>query len=141
MPATLTIRDEGLGTAEGQGVDTYELTVPDERLTIRELIRERVYQEVDDHNRRVRAGEDNRFRGLVRPHDVEASLNSAASREKRMPRQIDWQVQFDLATKAFEDRRVLVLVGEKQATDLDEAFTISPGMEVTFLRLVPLVGG
>ncbi|MGD1916623.1 MAG: hypothetical protein ACFCBV_10620 [Phycisphaerales bacterium] len=141
MPATLTIRDEGLGAAEGQGVDIYELTVPDERLTIRELIRERVYQEVDDHNHRARAGEDNRFRGLVRPNDVEASLNSAASREKRTPRQIDWKAQFELATEAFEDRRVLVLVGEKQATDLDEVFTISPGMEVTFLRLVPLVGG
>ncbi len=141
MPARLTIRDEGLGASSGQDVDSYELTVPDERLTIRELIRERVYQEVDDHNRRARAGEDNRFRGLVRPRDLEELLNSAAAREKRTPRQIDWQAQFELATEAFVDRRVLVLIGEKQATDLDEVFTISPGLEVTFLRLVPLVGG
>ncbi|MEO1279396.1 MAG: hypothetical protein AAFV77_10620, partial [Planctomycetota bacterium] len=83
----------------------------------------------------------NRFRGLVRPRELEDLLDSAASREKRAPRQIDWKAQFELATEAFEDRRVLVLVGEKQATDLDEAFTISPGLEVTFLRLVPLVGG
>ena len=137
MPATVTIRDEGLGTTESGAGAAYELTVPSERLTIRELIRERVYQEVDDHNRKTREGKAGRFRGLVRPTDTEAVLNGPPS----AAREVDWQAQFDLATKAFEDRRVLVLVGERQATDLEEAFTVSPGLEVTFLRLVPLVGG
>lgn len=135
MPATLMIRDEGLGAQEQDG--GYELTVPSERLTIRELIRERVYQEVDDHNRKTREGRAGRFRGLVRPTDAEAALNGPASSR----REVDWKAQFELATRAFEDRRVLVLVGEKQATELDEAFEVTAGLEVTFLRLVPLVGG
>ncbi|MEO1279136.1 MAG: hypothetical protein AAFV77_09285, partial [Planctomycetota bacterium] len=75
MPATLTIRDEGLGTAEGQGVDTYELTVPDERLTIRELIRERVYQEVDDHNRRARTSPRNRLSSPARARRLWSSTS------------------------------------------------------------------
>ncbi len=135
MPAMLTIRDEGLGAKEQDG--SYELTVPGERLTIRELIRERVYQEVDDFNRKVREGNDARFKGLVRPAHVEAVLNATKSDR----REVDWKAQFELAITAFEDRGVLVLVGEKQATDLDEAFEVTPGLEVTFLRLVPLVGG
>lgn len=137
MPAILTIRDEGLGANGGQADGAYELTVPSERLTIRELIRERVYQEVDDHNRKLREGHAGRFRGLVRPTDTEAALNGPPS----AAREINWKAQYELATKAFEDRRVLVLVGEKQATVLDEAFDVTPGLEVTFLRLVPLVGG
>jgi hypothetical protein len=135
MPATLTIRDEGLGAQEQDG--SFELTVPGERLTIRELIRERVYQEVDDFNRKVREGNDARFKGLVRPAHAEAVLNATGSGR----REVDWKAQFEQATRAFLDRRVLVLVGERQATELEEPFDVTPGLEVAFLRLVPLVGG
>lgn len=140
MAATLTIRDEGLSSrdAQGEGEDhSFELTFPSETITVRELIRERVYQEVSDENLRRRAGTAGRFRGLVQPTPEEASLNTP----KKGPREIDWTAQFELATQAFEARRVLVLVGEAQATELDETITIGKGCEVTFLRLVPLVGG
>lgn len=140
MAATLTIRDEGLSNqnAQGEGEDhSFELTFPSETITVRELIRERVYQEVADENLRRRTGTAGRFRGLVQPTPEEASLNAPG----KGPREIDWKAQFELATKAFEARRVLVLVGETQATELDETITIGKGCEVTFLRLVPLVGG
>lgn len=48
MSATLTIRDENLA---GQSLREWKLEVLTERLTIRELIRSRVYQEVQDYNR------------------------------------------------------------------------------------------
>ena len=99
-----------------------------------ELIRERVYQEVQDYNLR-RAGV---FSGLVQPLDSEASLNGYALRPGR---EIDWRVQFERACEAYEKQRVLVLVGARQTTALDETIEIGRDTEVAFLKLVPLVGG
>ena len=69
MPVTLTVRDE---TAAGHVYEERPLEVPSERMTVRELIRERVYQEVQDFNRKQ--GEQI-FRGLVQPSDTERVLN------------------------------------------------------------------
>ena len=48
------------------------LDVPSERITVRELIRERVYQEVQDFNHQPTSGV---FCGLVQPDDTERMLN------------------------------------------------------------------
>lgn len=131
MPATLTIHDE---TTSGQRNHTFTLEFPSERITVRELIRERIYQEVDDHNRNSR----DVYHGLIQPTDAEATLNGFRLRQVR---QIDWKAQFDKAIEAFEANRILVLINDHQAASLDEAIEITRGTEVTFLRLVMLVGG
>lgn len=133
MPATLTVYDETTG---GERSDAIELTFPTERITVRELIRERVYQEVQDHNLRRRTS--GVFRGLVMPTDAEATLNGYKLKE---PREIDWRPQFDAAVDAFEHNRILVLVDERQAESLEETIELTRGTDVTFLRLTPLVGG
>lgn len=53
MTATLTIRDQSL--RPGSADHVFELEFPTESVTIRELIRERVYQEAEDYNRTARA--------------------------------------------------------------------------------------
>ncbi len=131
MPATLTVRDE---TTAGLEAHRFTLEFPTERISVRELIRERVYQEVQDYNR-DKAG---RFRGLVQPSEAEIALNVYTLKPGR---EIDWKAQFEKACEAFESKRVLVLVGDKQATALDDTIELGRGTEVTFLRLVPLVGG
>lgn len=129
--ATLTVRDESLaGTVDR----SFELEFPTERITVRELIRERVYQEVQDYNRE-KAGA---FRGLVQPTDAEVALNGYRLKPGR---EINWKTQYEKACEAFEAGRVLVLVGDRQATSLEETIEIGRGTEVSFLRLVPLVGG
>jgi hypothetical protein len=131
MSATITIRDE---TLSGESIHEFELELLTERLTVRELIRSRVYQEVQDFNtRRAQV-----FQGLVQPDEAEATLNGYALRR---PRQIDWRKQFDRAIEAFEANRVLVLLDGRQLESLDEPIEIGPGAEVSFLRLMPLVGG
>lgn len=60
MPTTLTIKDE---TASGQTVKTFTLDCLTERITVRELIRARIHQEVQDYNLK----EPEYFRGLVEP--------------------------------------------------------------------------
>ena len=64
MAATLTVRDE---TTTGDTISSFPLEFPTERITVRDLIRERVYQEVQDYNRRG----DATFRGLVQPAGAE----------------------------------------------------------------------
>ncbi|MDQ0844611.1 hypothetical protein [Streptomyces sp. V1I6] len=51
------------------------------------------------------------------------------------------QEAYERALAAFGSNGFLVLVGERQLTDLDERVDITASTEVTFLRLVPLVGG
>jgi hypothetical protein len=131
MPATLTIRDETIG---GDRSDAITLEWPTDEITVRELIRERVYQEVKDFN--AKGGQA--FRGLVQPTDAEQTLNGY---KLRAPRMIDWKPQFERAIAAFEANQVIVLVNDRQAESLDEAIEIGRGTEVTFLKLVLLAGG
>lgn len=131
MAATLTIRDE---MTTGQTSDPIELEFLTDHITVRELIRERVYQEVKDYNAR----QPQVFRGLVQPTDAEQALNGY---KLKKPRQIDWQPQFDKACEAFEANQVLVLINDHQAESLEEQITIAPGTVVSFVKLVPLVGG
>ena len=137
MPAVLTVRDEHL-TPGDAGV-TFELEFPTESITVRELIRERVYQEVEDLNRRAAQAKSAAvgYTGLVTPRDLERALNGEP---KGKPRTVDWKQQY-IATEAYEAGRFMVLVGDHQTESLDETITIGRGTEVTFLRLVMLVGG
>ena len=134
MPATLTIRDE---TATGTPVHEFPLEFENERITVRELIRERVYQEVSEYNfRSRRAG--GLFRGLVQPTDTERTLNGFKVPKNR---DIDWEAQFAQAIDAFARNGYFILVNDRQAEALDETIVISPSTHVSFVKLTPLVGG
>jgi hypothetical protein len=129
MSATVIICDQEMGQTQ---VEQRELVVPSEKMTVRELIRERVYQEVQDRN----AGKASRGRMLVTPSDTERQLNQPPA-----PRQIDWRKQFQTACDAFESNRILILIGDRQAESLDEEFDVSTLTTVMFLRLQLRVGG
>ena len=79
--AAVTIRDESV---TGQTVAEFPIDLLTEQITVRELIRSRIYQEVDDFNHKL----PEIFRGLVQPTDAERTLNGFKLRE---PRQIDWK--------------------------------------------------
>ncbi|MCA9095780.1 MAG: hypothetical protein KDA68_20010 [Planctomycetaceae bacterium] len=136
MSVTLTVRDE---TTTGNVYHEIPLEFPSERITVRELIRERVYQEVQDFNQR--SGETT-FRGLVQPTETEAILNGGKTEYRlKKHRQIDWNPQFEKAIEAFGRNGFLILVDNQQAETLDQEFIIRSGTEVSFVRLTLLVGG
>lgn len=136
MAITVTIRDE---TAAGGLVHEVPLAFPGERITVRELIRERVYQEVQDFNRRE---QERVFRGLVQPTDTQRMLEGGRP-EYRMERHrsIEWRPQYEKAVEAFSRNGFLVLVDDRQAAALDEAFTVTPTTRIAFVKLTMLVGG
>ena len=131
MAATLTVHDE---RATGERTHSVRLHFPSEKLTVRDLIRERIYQEVQDYNLK----EAEYFNGLVEPSDAEKTLNGFKLRKRR---KIDWEEQFARALDAFQRNGFFILVGDRQAEQLDEELVVSGDTEVSFVKLVPLVGG
>jgi hypothetical protein len=134
MSTTLTIRDETTSSFSGDNDEEFTLDVLTERITVRELIRTRVYREVRDYNLR----QPEYFRGLVQPTDAERTLNGF---KVRRGRRIDPEKQFERAVEAFYRNGFLVLVNDRQVDELEEEIEIRPDTTVTFLKLVPLVGG
>jgi hypothetical protein len=128
---TVTVIDE---TTAGIRGDAWHLEIFEETLTLRELIRRRVFQEVAEHNAR----EPEYFRGLVQPSDAEATLNGAKLRSKR---RVDPEKQAATALAAFDRNGFVVLVDDRQVEDLDTELRLTMETRVTFLKLVPLVGG
>lgn len=131
--ASITIVDES--TVDTKRVWSLDiLSWLEETLPLRELIRQRVYQEVTEYNAR----QIGNFHGLVQPTDTERTLNGY---RLRTPKQLDWEAQYEKAIEAFQKRAYIVLVNNKQVADLDTHIEVSATTEVTFFKLVPLVGG
>ena len=120
-------------TASGDRGSGWTFEVTEERLPLREVIRQRVFQEVAEHNS---ATADGIFRGLVRPADAEAVRGGF-----RTTGRLDPERQCEAALRAFGRNGFVVLIGDRQIEELDEVVALPPGVEVTFLKLVALVGG
>ena len=131
MPVALKVRDE---TSSGEITLEFELTVLSEKITIRDLIKQRVFEEVDNYNKNA----PDMFRGLVQPSHSEKVLNGFKLRKKQ---KVNRNNQFEKAIEAFGTSSLIVIVNDRQAEDLDEEIFITPKTVVSFLKLVPLVGG
>jgi len=131
MPATVTIYDE---TTAGERTSSLTLEFLTARVTARELIRRRVYEEVQEYN----LSTPENFRGLVQPTEAEQVLNGYKLRERR---KIDWEEQYAHAVEAFERNGFFMLVDDRQVETLDEEIDLKIGTQVSFIKLVPLVGG
>ncbi|WP_067181696.1 hypothetical protein [Microtetraspora niveoalba] len=129
--ALVTFRDE---TATGRALAEFSLSDLFERISARELVRLRVREEVARHN----AAPSHHFRGLVEPADAEAELNGY---RMRTPRKLDWEKQADAAEAAFARNGFLLLIGDRQILDLDTEIDLIADPVVSFVKLVPLVGG
>ncbi|WP_316742619.1 hypothetical protein [Streptomyces sp. MK7] len=129
--ATVTFRDE---TATGKALTEWEVAGLPDRMTVRELIRLRVREEVARHNARP----SDRFNGLVRPDDAETELNGYRLRETR---RIDWERQAEIAQRAFLSNGFFVLAGDRQVEDLYEVVDLTADPDLVFIKLVALVGG
>lgn len=129
MALTISIVDE---TTSGQRRSAGDFRFDTETLTLRELIRRRVQQEVERFNR----SDAQVFRGLIDPEETERVLNGVPERPV-----LNWEKQYAKAVTAFQGNGFLVLVDNRQITDLDETLQLRAQTTVSFLKLVPLIGG
>ena len=130
MTAVL-MRDEEM---TGQSLCEFSIDILTETITVRELLRSRVHQQIKDHNVRRRGA----FKGIVEPSGTEEMLNDERLSKHR---NVDWKPYFERAVDAYQRKQILILVGDAQTESLDEQVRIEPGTEVVFMRLTPLVGG
>ena len=133
MLTELLIRDETTASL-GKAEHTFTVHVSGETISVHELIRQRVYQEVEQFNSRQPAV----FRMLVQPNDTERTLNGFKFHK---PRLVDPDTQFEKAIQAFQENGFIILVDDRQVESLETEIALYPETSVTFLKLVPLVGG
>jgi hypothetical protein len=122
-------------TTSGDVYAKTHLKLVSERMTLRELIALRIRDEVNRFNKEQ---QDGVFAGLVQPNDTEVAINGFRMRK---PRQIDFDKQLNMAIEAFQSNGFFVLLDDQQIVDLDEPLTLREASDVSFIKLVPLVGG
>jgi hypothetical protein len=130
MPS-LTIEDR---TGTGRPVGTITMPNVPDRITLRDLIRLRVREEVARYNLRPSA----QFQGLVQP---EGSTPAPRGFRMQTPRRVDWELQADAAIQSFERNGFFVMINGRQEQDLDAPIVLSDTLDVGFVRLTQLVGG
>ncbi len=127
----ILIRDESMG---GKTLHEFSLSFHKAEVTVSDIIRERVRYEVEAYNRKAQ----DKFFGLVRQSDAEETLNGYALKK---PRKIDADAQINIALKAFSSNGFIILIDELQAERLDQRIELAHDMNISFLKLTPLVGG
>lgn len=131
MSYILTITDE---TAGGKVLNEVKVSLANELTTVKEIVRARVYAEVDAYNNKM----PEYFNGLVQPNEAEATLNGFKLKEKR---KVDAEQQYLTALDAFKKNGYFVLIDNIQAESLEQMVVINDNTTVSFIKLTPLVGG
>jgi hypothetical protein len=143
MNTVLDIYDERRPGAEREL--RHRLDLPSERITARDLIRCRIEADVALHNAAQEANPSNGW--LVTPGAVERALNGPrgvygpGAEARKSMNLIKSEPLIAVALEAFARNGFFMIFDGRQIVDLDEVLTVEPDSAVTFLRLVPLVGG
>lgn len=137
----LDVSDEYSGNVAPWGRMSFALP----RITVRELIHERVRLELE-RNDELRRSDP----ATVNLTDVEKRLNAAARHspitglmldDATASNRLSASKQTAVAEKAFQEGRYFVLLDDRQAESLDEMIDLARTTEATFLLLTPLKGG
>lgn len=133
LPVTISVAliDEN---ARGECLRRQSLKLSGERLTIAEIISQRVAAEVKLFNLQRPV----RFRALVTPRGAEESDQGF-----RLPRHCDQDEQQHIkaALDAFEQKLFFVLVAGKEYKSLQDCVDLSDGIEISFIKLMPVLAG
>jgi hypothetical protein len=135
VPITVTIKDQ---SGAGRVAASITLGGIADRITLRDLVRTRVREEVARYNAERAANRGDVFAGLVMPEGAEPTRLGF---QMQTPRRIDWEQQAGKAIEAFSRNGFFVLVDDRQVTELDEELALTPDSDIRFIRLVQLVGG
>ena len=131
MITTITIKDT---SATGEVKHQRQIQLPSSTLPIEEIIKARVYEEVQAYNKKAPTYSNY----LVQPTEGEAFLNRSKFNKRR---QIDAEQQYYIALDAFQKNGFFVLVDDRQISELGTMVSLKDHSEVSFIKLTPLVGG
>lgn len=140
MPVQLSIVEKIVGQTDRQA---FSLRLASQRVPAREIVASHVRAEVErlnDQARRNHAKHDRVASFLVGPHTHETERILNPTRGRR-PRLLDPDTEIKAAIGGVAARQVILLFNDREVTDLDAELTVTDDSTVTFLRLVPLIGG
>ena len=123
------------------------LTLVSERIAVRELVRRAVIAQV--HALLAAHGRANELarRLLARQYMTQAEVEELAREGRvaapvvRAELELDVELEVERALRGFERRAFRVVVDGEMLLSLDDQLTLTPHAKVTFLRMIPLVGG
>lgn len=135
----LLIRDEN---AYGKIYNEFKLCFDSVQITVSDIVTERVYHEVEKYKQHA---QDYQY-ALVKPKQDEILLNQSIPNARKNSanhsrKEINAAYQVEVALKAFTSNGYFILIDDIQAGSLAQIVTIKPGTTVSFMRLMPLVGG
>ncbi len=133
--ATLRICDESVpGTG---ALEKLELSGLPDVITVEELIRWRVREEVARYNANYGVGTSP---GLVELSTKETELNGLGRRAADR-KALKWEQHADTAVRGFDRNSFFVMVDGRQVCSLLDEVNVLAAVEAVFIKLVPLVGG
>lgn len=121
-------------TISGQTNNLFFVEVEVEYISVKELIKLRIYQEIEHYNNT----QPEYFKSLVQPTNAEITLNGYRLIERR---QLDPEKQYYLALDAFEKNVFFLLINNLQVDSLEQMIKLEENMELNFIKLTQLVGG
>jgi hypothetical protein len=127
----ITVKDE---TFNGKVLHELDLEFKSERVTVKDIISERVSREVERYNNKL----PEYFNGLVEPSDAEKTINGYRLKNRK---RIDAEKQVYVALDAFQKNGYFVLIDNIQSESLDQEVLLKAGTKISFIKLTPLVGG
>ncbi len=125
----IIIKDE---TMTGVVQNQFKLTVSSNKVKIKDLIKSRVFQEVEIYNQNKSVF----FQGLTKSRKTSFGANTL-----KEPESVDAEEQYYFTLESFQKNRFFLLVDNQQYSDLEEEITIYQNISVSFIRLIALVGG
>lgn len=126
----ILISDEQLnGTITNQ----FEIEI-ENKISTKELIEKRVTHEVETYNKNL----PDYYKGLVEPTEAERTLNGFKLKQKKI---IDVEKQIYLALAAFQKNGFFILVDNEQLEELEQIVELKINSKISFIKLIPLIGG
>lgn len=119
------IKDE---SPTGKILRHFNIELENPNLTLREIILHRVAFEVEKYNSGLEDGNQHLISKNPKPEDPQV-------------KNIDVEMQQYLALNAFQQNNFFVLIDDMQCDSLDQYYQIKPDTTISFIKLVPLVGG
>lgn len=149
-PLTIEVQSRVVGGSPSEPVlAPVRVILPAETLTVATLIRRTVEEQVRELRMRQYLDAEQARRALDRQYLTSDEIAAQAeqgsvrfpSQRARKSRQVEAEEEVDRALRAFEAGAYLILVDGRRIESLNEEIRFAPGSNVTFRRLMPLIGG
>ncbi len=131
MPTTSVLVEDKI--AGQPPSEKYQLQLPGERIRVKDLIRLYVTDQVERFNQ-LPTDCSSRHQS-----EEERVLNPSRPTQHTQPR--NCETECERALSAFSTNGFFLLVDGNQVSELEEEVIIKSNMEISFLRLTPLIGG